>query len=119
MPRARRRLVQVGALVDVYRDRLPPHKDIVVETVHAAFKTTRKADEQYLPPGRLRSFDLLIFDEGSQIDAAVWNQAPAPKSTAQPHTVLGEWSVGEGSGKQPPPICRQHPPCLCDRRALC
>ena len=64
----------IGALVDTYRERLPPHHNIVIETVHASFKITRRADQQYVPPGRLRTFDLIIFDEASQLQADVWEQ---------------------------------------------
>ena len=64
----------IGALVAVYRQRLPPDLDITVETIHSSFKITRKADQQYVPPGRLRHFDLLIFDESSQPDDPVWTE---------------------------------------------
>ena len=35
---------------------------------------TRKADQAYVPPGRLRHYDLIILDKVSQIDAGVWAQ---------------------------------------------
>ena len=54
------------------RLRLPPNNLIAIETVHSAFKVTRKRDEQYNPPGRLRHYDLIILDEVSQIDQEVW-----------------------------------------------
>ena len=54
--------------------RLPASELISIETIHSAFKITRKADEQYVPPGRLRQFDLIVFDEGSQIENHVWQQ---------------------------------------------
>ena len=53
----------IGPLVAVYRKRIPPHSNIVVETIHSSNKITRKADEVFIPPGRLRHFDLIIFDE--------------------------------------------------------
>ena len=62
----------IGALVATYRQRLPPGEQIVVETIHSVFKITRQRDQLYIPPGRLRHFDLIIFDEISQKDAHVW-----------------------------------------------
>ena len=35
----------IGALVDTYRQRLPPNENIIIETVHASHRITRKADE--------------------------------------------------------------------------
>ena len=62
----------IGLLVTSHRQRIPPDADITVETVHSSFKITRDADKQYVPPGRLRHYDLIIFDEVSQLDAKVW-----------------------------------------------
>ena len=62
----------IGLLVNAHRGKIPPDLDIVVETVHAAFKIGRDRDAHYIPPGRLRNFDLIIFDEVSQLDASVW-----------------------------------------------
>ena len=59
-------------MVSLYRTKLAPSPNLTMETLHASFKVTRSADEQYVPPGRLRSYDLIIFDEISQIDAHVW-----------------------------------------------
>ena len=64
----------IGPLVSTYRKRIPANTSIVVETIHSAFKITRKADELHIPPGRLRHFDLIIFDEVSQKDEHVWTQ---------------------------------------------
>ena len=66
--------VPIGALIETYRLRLPPSSNIVIETVHSSFRITRRADEQYIPPGRLRNYDLIIFDEISQLDAQVWEK---------------------------------------------
>ena len=55
-----------GALVNTYRERLPASGNIVIETIHGCFRITREADQPYQPPGRLRHFDLIIFDEISQ-----------------------------------------------------
>ena len=53
----------IGLLVSMHRGRLPPGLDITVETIHSAFKLGRDRDAQYIPPGRLRRFDLIILDE--------------------------------------------------------
>ncbi len=64
----------VGALIKTYKEKLPPNDNIVVETIHSSFRITRRRDEQYIPPGRLRHYDLIIFDEISQQDPEVWAQ---------------------------------------------
>ena len=64
----------IGLLVTSHRQQIPPDADITVETVHSSFKISRDADQQYLPPGRLRHYDLIIFDEVSQVDAKVWSR---------------------------------------------
>ena len=64
----------IGLLVASYRLRIPPTADVVMETIHSAFKVTRKADEPYCPPGRLRHYDAILLDEISQIDSSVWGQ---------------------------------------------
>ena len=64
----------IGPLVAMYRKRIPPKSEIVVETIHSSFKITRVADEIHIPPGRLRNYDLIIFDEVSQQDDHVWTQ---------------------------------------------
>ena len=56
----------------VRRLRLPADENLVMETIHSAFHITREADAPYIPPGRLRKFDLIIFDEVSQIDTSTW-----------------------------------------------
>ena len=45
-----------------------------METLHSAFRITRDADAAYIPPGRLRHYDLIVVDEVSQIDAFVWRK---------------------------------------------
>lgn len=89
----------VGLLVNSHRQRIPADLDITVETVHAAFKVTREVDKQYIPPGRLRHFDLIIFDEVSQIDAMVWQQLKVAfrELTALPYVVF----VGDFQQLQP------------------
>ena len=54
------------------RLRVPPSNLITIETIHSAFKVTRKKDAQYNPPGRLRHYDLITLDEVSQVDEEVW-----------------------------------------------
>ena len=66
----------IGPLVAAYRKRIPPGTNIVVETIHSSFKITRRADQVFVPPGRFRHFDLIIFDEISQQDAHVWGSSP-------------------------------------------
>ena len=65
---------------------------------------TRKKDEQYNPPGRLRHYDLIILDEVSQIDAEVWHCL---------QTALGELSpvpfvVFVGDFQQLQPVHGEH-----------
>ena len=62
----------IGLLVSMYRMRLPSTPDLTMETIHSAFRIVRDADAAYIPPGRLRAYDLIIFDEVSQIDATTW-----------------------------------------------
>ena len=64
----------IGLLVSMYRLRLPNLNNLTMETVHSAFRITRDADEAYIPPGRLRQYDLIVIDEVSQIEAAVWRK---------------------------------------------
>lgn len=95
--------VPLGALISVYRDRLPPNLPITVETLHSSHRITRKADEQYVPPGRLRHFDLLEYDEGSQYEDRVWTcirTALAELSPGPFVVIFGDWQqlqpVGSG-----------------------
>ncbi|CAE7357694.1 pif1 [Symbiodinium sp. CCMP2592] len=64
----------IGLLVSMYRLRLPNLHNLTMETVHSAFRITRDADAAYIPPGRLRQYDLIVIDEVSQIEAAVWRK---------------------------------------------
>ena len=63
-------LCPTRTLVHAYRDRVPDHPNIVVETIHSALVLKRHYDEnvQYCPPSRLRRYDLIVIDEVSQID---------------------------------------------------
>ena len=56
-----------------------------METIHAAFQITRQADAVYIPPGRLRKYDLIILDEVSQMDSDTWTKL---------QTALGELNPG-------------------------
>ena len=78
----------LGLLTSTYRSRIPPDSFIVMETLHAGFKLTRKADEYYCPPGRLRHYDLMVFDECSQIDDSMWNQMKAAIGELSPFPVI-------------------------------
>ncbi|CAE8643932.1 unnamed protein product, partial [Polarella glacialis] len=78
----------LGALVDVYRQRLPPNENIVIETAHASHRITRRADQQYIPPGRLRTFDLIIYDEVSQLEQSVWEQVRTAIVELNPHPFI-------------------------------
>jgi len=62
-----------GTLVHAYRERLPTHPNIVIETIHSAIVYVRVGDEvvKYAPPTRLRRFDLFLIDEASQIEDPV------------------------------------------------
>ncbi|CAE7342621.1 unnamed protein product, partial [Symbiodinium sp. KB8] len=62
----------IGLLVSMYRLRLPHPQNLTMETLHSAFRITRDADAAYIPPRRLRHYDLIVVDEVSQIDAFVW-----------------------------------------------
>ena len=64
----------IGLLVAMYKLRLPTTENLTMETIHSAFKITRDADAAYVPPGRLRRYDLIILDEISQIDETVWGK---------------------------------------------
>ena len=64
-------LVPTGTLVHSYRDRLPTHEFITVETIHSGMQIHRETDRekvQYAPPGRLRRIDLFCLDEASQVE---------------------------------------------------
>ena len=67
------------------RLRLPATDNLTMETIHSAFQLTRDADAAYVPPGRLRRYDLIILDEVSQVDSDSW---------AKLKTALGELHPG-------------------------
>ena len=63
----------LGVQVSAYRDRLPADDKIVCETIHSAWRISRKVDAAtYNPPSRLRAYDLIFIDEAPQIDDRVW-----------------------------------------------
>jgi len=90
----------IGALVSVYKKRIPADYDIAVETIHSSFKITRKADAQYIPPGRLRHYDLIIFDESSQVEDNVWREMRTALSELSP----GPFVVFVGDFQQLQPV---------------
>ena len=66
-------LCPTGTLVHAYRDRIPSHPLITIDTLHSALVIIREADEvvMYAPPSKLRHYDLFLVDEGSQIEDGV------------------------------------------------
>ena len=89
----------IGALVDTYRQKLPPNENICIETVHASHRITRAADEQYIPPGRLRTFDLIVYDEVSQLEDDVWTKVRSALRELRPHPFV--MFVGDFKQLQP------------------
>ena len=53
----------IGLLVSMCRQRLVAGDQLTLETLHSSFKVTSDADTQYITPGRLRAYDLIILDE--------------------------------------------------------
>ncbi|CAE7307097.1 pif1, partial [Symbiodinium sp. CCMP2456] len=78
----------IGLLVAMYRLKLPADERLTMETIHSAFKITRPADAAYIPPGRLRRYDVIIFDEVSQIDPAVWTDLKAALGELHPGPLI-------------------------------
>ena len=89
----------IGALVDTYRQRLPPNENITIETVHASHRITRRADEVYNPPGRLRVYDLIIYEEVSQLQDDVWTKVRTAITELNPHPFV--MFVGDFQQLQP------------------
>ena len=46
-------------------------------------------EENYEPPGRLRDFDMIVFDECSQIDSDVWNDVEVAGGQLPTATIFG------------------------------
>ncbi|CAE7574509.1 UBP25, partial [Symbiodinium sp. KB8] len=78
----------IGLLVAMYRLRLPANDRLTMETIHSAFKLTRPADAAYIPPGRLRRYDVIIFDEVSQIDGQVWDDLKTALAELHPGPLI-------------------------------
>ena len=78
----------IGLLVAMYRLRLPASDNLTMETIHSAFQLTREADKAYIPPGRLRRYDLIIMDEVSQIDGTVWEMLKLALSELRPGPLI-------------------------------
>ena len=89
----------IGLLVAMYKLRLPATDDLTMETIHSAFKITREADAAYIPPGRLRRYDVIILDEISQIDADVWQKIKVALNELHPGPLL--LFVGDEQQLQP------------------
>ena len=92
-----------GVLVAAYRERLQGVEGVTIETVHASFKITRDADAVYVPPGRLRHFDLIVFDEMSQLDDAVWQKVQTALAELSP----GPFTAFVGDFQQLQPVAGQ------------
>ena len=67
-------LCPTGTLVHAYRERIPEHPNITIETLHSGLSLKREYDKvvDYCPPGKLRKYDLIILDEASQIDSKTY-----------------------------------------------
>ena len=63
-------LCPTGTLVHAYRERIPEHPNIVIDTLHSGLAFKRDYDKvvEYCPPSTLRKYDLILLDEASQID---------------------------------------------------
>ena len=84
----------IGMLIASHRTRLFEHHNLTIETIHAAFKITRQADQEYIPPGRLRHYDVIFMDEVSQIDGGIWRDILTALQELTPMPVLvlaGDW----------------------------
>ncbi|CAE7482276.1 Usp17ld [Symbiodinium sp. CCMP2592] len=89
----------IGLLVAMYKLKLPASDRLTMETIHSAFKITRLADSAYIPPGRLRRYDVIIFDEVSQIDGQVWEDLKVALGELQPGPLI--MFVGDFQQLQP------------------
>ena len=94
----------IGLLVSMYRQRLVAGDQLTMETLHSSFKVTREADAQYIPPGRLRAYDLIILDEVSQVDAHAWGQIKTALAELHPRPFV----VLVGDFQQLQPISGPH-----------
>ena len=67
-------LCPTGTLVHAYRERIPEHPSITIETLHSGLSLKRQYDKvvDYCPPGKLRKYDLIILDEASQIGGSCY-----------------------------------------------
>ena len=63
-------LCPTGTLVHAYRERIPEHTNITIDTLHSGLAFKRDYDKivEYCPPSKLRKYDLILLDEASQID---------------------------------------------------
>ena len=93
----------IGLLMSMYKLRLPADDNLVLETIHSAFKIVRDADAQYSPPGRLKTFDLIIFDEVSQIDSLTWNylKIAMAELTSKPYIVFRRGLPAAAASRRP------------------
>ena len=63
-------LCPTGQLVASYRQRLPEHEHVRVDTIHAGMAIYREPESlvEHSPPSALRGYDLILIDECSQLD---------------------------------------------------
>ena len=63
-------LCPTGQLVASYRQKLPEHEAICIDTIHAGLAIYREDESlvEHSPPSKLRLYDTILIDEGSQID---------------------------------------------------
>ena len=97
----------IGLLVAMYRLRLPANERLTMETIHTAFKLTRDADAAYIPPGRLRRYDIIIFE---QIDGQVWGDLKTALGELHPGPLLlfvGDFEATQ-SARARGLLCRQN-----------
>eukprot|EP00439_Symbiodinium_sp_Y106_P044720 s710_g5.t1 len=67
--------------------------------LQSAHRRAREADAAYIPPGRLRRYDVIILDEISQIDADVWQKIKVALNELHPGPLL--LFVGDEQQLQP------------------
>jgi hypothetical protein len=91
-----------GTLVHAYRERVPTHPNIMIDTIHSATVIIRTNDEvvSYAPPSKLRRYDLFLLDEASQIENAVASRLRMALSELPRRPVI----VVAADHRQPQPI---------------
>ena len=78
----------LGALVALYRNMLPDVPHLAIQTIHSAFRIPMAQNQAYKPPGHLRAFEVLIFDEVSQMSLELWRFLETAISELTPKPLL-------------------------------